>query len=201
MYHIFLQPFDAIDAIKKGSTRAFAIMLFLASGLGALAVTLMLQNSEMMTKGPMKWMPVFAELNTLQLFLVLLVGIYVGNIVRACFLHIVMKIFTDKGAYSDAFKISSTTAYIGSVYLLLIIILGAIPVAGLGLAVLGVLLTMITVMAVCLRGIATMYKTDVITASLAIGIIMFASMIALHMGVFGAKWELHMSNYEMMGEF
>lgn len=201
MYHIFLQPFSAVEAMKKGSTRAFAVMLFLASGLGALALTLILENSSM-TNSAMKWMPVFAELNTLQLFLIMLVGIYLANIIRAFLIHLVMKIFTDKGTYADAFKVISATAYVGSVYMLLVIILGAIPVAGLGLAVFGLLLTVVTTLAILLRGIATMYKTDILTTWLAVGLIAFASIIALHMGIWGAKGEMHMYRQQMMmGEF
>lgn len=201
MYHIFLQPFSAVEVMKKGSTRAFALMLFLASGLGALAVTLVFEGSQMMS-GPMKVMPILAELNTLQLFLLALVGIYVGNMIRAFLIHLVMKIFTDKGTYADAFKVVSATGYLVSVYLLLVIILGAIPVAGLGLAMFGFLLTVIVGLAVMLRGIATMYKTDIITTWLAIGLIAFASIVALHMGIWGAKGEIHMYRQQMMmGEF
>ncbi len=200
MYHIFLQPFSAVEAMKKGSTRTFAVMLFLASGLGALALTLILESSQM-TNSAMNAMPVLAELNALQLFLVMLVGIYVGNIIRAFLIHLVMKIFTDKGAYADAFKVVSATAYVGSVYILLVIILGAVPVAGLGLAVFGLLLTIVTTLAILLRGIATMYKTDILTTWLAIGLIVFASMMALHMGVWGAKGEMHMYSQEIMDQF
>ncbi len=200
MYHIFLQPFSAVEAMKKGSTRTFAVMLFLASGLGALALTLILESSQM-TNSAMNAMPVLAELNALQLFLVMLVGIYVGNIIRAFLIHLVMKIFTDKGAYVDAFKVVSATAYVGSVYILLVIILGAVPVAGLGLAVFGLLLTIVTTLAILLRGIATMYKADILTTWLAIGLIVFASMMALHMGVWGAKGEMHMYSQEIMDQF
>ncbi len=75
------------------------------------------------------------------------------------------------------------------------------PVAGLGLAVFGLLLTIVTTLAILLRGIATMYKTDILTTWLAIGLIVFASMMALHMGVWGAKGEMHMYSQEMMDQF
>ncbi len=192
MYHIFFQPFEAIDAIKKGSTRAFAVMCLVASALGALAITLVLESRPGWASWPTISFPVLAELSSVQLFLLLLVGIYVANLIRAFMLHLVMKIFTDKGAYSDAFKIVTTVTFIPAVYALILIILGAIPEVGLGLVAIGVVLTVLISISILLRAIATVYKTDIVTAAIAMFIIMVSMMVCLRFGHISAKGSFKM---------
>lgn len=192
MYHIFFQPFEAVDAIKKGSTRAFAVMCLVASALGALAITLVLESRPGWASWPTVSFPVLAELNTVQLFLLLLVAIYVGNLIRAFILNLVMKIFTDKGAYSEAFKIVTVVTFIPSVYMLILIILGAIPEIGLGLSVIGMALTMLITLSILLRAIASVYKTDIATAAIAMVIIMVSMMVCMKFGYIGAKGSFKM---------
>lgn len=186
MYHIFFQPFSAVDAIKKGSARGFALMLLVASSLAALAIVLFFNAASLTWMKEMTKALPWSSLNYVQYFVILLVAVYIANVVRAALLHLVLKIFTEKGEYLDAFKVSTVNCFLMSVYLLLATIVGAIPGIGLGLAVLVVAAGVLITISVSLKAISVLYKTDIITACIAVGAIMVAIMFAFHIGFFGA---------------
>ncbi|MCX6733378.1 MAG: hypothetical protein NTX63_01040, partial [Candidatus Peregrinibacteria bacterium] len=183
---MFFKPFEAVDMIKKGNEKAFALMLLVASALSSLAILLVCSNASFAwmntaMKG-FSWTP----WNYAQYFVVLLVGIYIANALRAALIHLVMRIFTEKGALLDAFKVSTVNCFLMSVYLLLAVILAAIPMVGLGLAVVVIMLGMLITISVSLKTLAVLYKTDIITSCIAIGIIMVTAVCAIHLGLLGA---------------
>lgn len=189
MYHIFFQPFSAVDAMKKGGAKAFALMLLVASSLASLAVVLFFNTASLTwMKEVTKALP-WSSLNYVQYFVILLVTVYLANVVRAALLHLVLKIFTEKGSYLDAFKVGTVNCFLMSVYLLLATIAGAIPVVGMGLAVMVVAAGMLITISVSLKAISVLYKTDIVTACIAVGAIMVAVMFALHIGFFATQMQ------------
>ncbi len=184
MYHIFFQPFEAVDIIKKGSKKAFVLMLLVASSLASLAITLFFTSSSLVwMKEITKSLP-WSSWNFAQYFVVLLVTIYLANIVRAMLIHLVMKIFTEKGEFADAFKVSTVNCFLMSVYLLLAVIASAIPVVGLGLSAMVLTVGMLITISVSLKALSVLYKTDIITSCIAIVAIMIALMCAVHLSLF-----------------
>jgi|GEM_PF-2761632 len=186
MYQMFFKPFEAVDMIKKGNERAFALMMLVASALASFAILLICSNL------PFTWMSnamagfVWTPLLYAQYFVILLVGIYLANALRAALIHLVMRIFTEKGALLDAFKVSTVNCFLMSVYLLLAAIAAAIPVIGIGLAVIILMLGMLITISISLKALSVLYKTDIITSVIAIGIIVVAVICALHLAFFGA---------------
>lgn len=194
MYHIFFQPFDTLNVLKKHSTRAFVLMLFVASLLTALSATLIVN---MMSVQPNfmahpVWSQI-ARLNLMHLFIIAAAVVFAGNFIRAFLLHLVMKFFTDKGAYVDALKIMAVAAFLPGVYILLIIILGAIPVVGLGLATIGTLFAVIVTLSITLRAISVAYKADLVTVCIGLGVLFIATMVALHVCMLSAFGTTRMS--------
>lgn len=201
MYHIFFQPFDAINAIKKHSVRAFVLMLFVGSLLMALSATLMVRlisNTPNLATSPI-WLSI-TQLNPIQLFIIMVAAIFASSIVKSFVLHVTMKLFTDKGAFVDALKIISVTTFLPGVYILLIIILGAIPVVGLGLAALGGFLAVMITITVALRALSVAYKTDLLTVIIGLGVMAVSAMIALHIvmvsafGISGMSFHRYATN-------
>lgn len=183
MYHIFFQPFEAVDIIKKGSKKAFVLMLLVASSLASLAITLLFTSSSLVwMKEVTKSLP-WSSWNFVQYFVILLVTIYLANILRAMLVHLVMKIFTEKGAFSDAFKVSTVNCFLMSVYLLLAVIATAIPAVGLGLAAIILAVGMLITISVSLKTLSVLYKTDIVTSCIAIFIIMVSLVCAVHLSL------------------
>lgn len=185
MYHIFFQPTDAVNVLKKHSNKAFVAMLFVSSLLVSLGVTILMQAMSGKMKIPAPMLSTGA-LNTLQLFIVLTAAVFAGSFLKAGLLHLIMKIFTDKGVFMDALKVIAITTFLPGIYLLLVIIISTIPFVGPGLAMLALLLGLITTVALGLRLIATVYKTDLMTGVIALGVMCVAGMIVLHVAFFSA---------------
>lgn len=186
MYQMFFQPFQAVDMIKKGSERAFVLMMLVASALSSLAILLLCSNASLTFMKEATKSFQWSMWNYLQYFVMFVVGIYLANAVRAVLIHLVMKIFTEKGTLLDAFKVSTVNCFLMSVYLLLAVIAAAIPVVGVALAgmilVVGILITV----SVSLKTLSVLYKTDIITACIGIGIIMVAAVCVMHLSLLAA---------------
>ena len=186
MYRMFFKPFEAVDMIKKGSERAFVLMMLAASALSSLAVMLAFYcASSLWAKDAMKGFQ-WSSWSYARYFIVLLVGIYIINTVRAALIHLVMRIFSEKGTLLDAFKVSTVNCFLMSVYLLLAIIVATIPMVGFGLAAMILMLGMLITVSVSLKALATLYKTDIITSLIAIGIIMVSVVCAVHFAFFAS---------------
>lgn len=191
MYHVFFQPFEANEVLKKGSTKSFAGMLVVASALATFAAWLFLTQMApswlvASTNTMMGALP-FGQWNALQGFMLLFVSVFLFNFVRGFVIYLVMHTFTEKGAFADGFKISVITCYLMSIYVLITVIVGAIPGVGLGLTLLVGLLGMLITFSVGIKGIATLFKTDIITAWVGISVIIIALIASLHLAFLGAK--------------
>ena len=183
---MFFRPFEAVDMVKKGSERAFVLMMLAASALSSFAVMLALFcASSLWAKDMMKGFQ-WSSWRYAQYFIVLLVGIYIANTVRAALIHLVMRIFSEKGTLLDAFKVSTVNCFLMSVYLLLAVIVAAIPMVGFGLAAMVLMLGMLITISVSLKALATLYKTDIITSCIAIVIIMVSGVCAVHFAFFAS---------------
>ncbi|MBP7898455.1 YIP1 family protein [Candidatus Gracilibacteria bacterium] len=186
MYHIFFQPNDTANVLKKHSTKEFSLLLFVASVLTAVSMTLLMRMMPSAMSMPLyNAMPFFASVSVLQLFLVSVVGVFVSNLVRTAVLHFVMRMFAEKGALVDAFKIVTVIAYLSAVYLLMILILSAVPFAGICLAAMASFFAFVIIVAVFLRGVVAVYKTDLLTTCVALGVLAAAMMLAMHVAFFG----------------
>lgn len=181
---MFFRPFEAVDIIKKGSERAFVLMMLAASALSSLAVMLaFFCASSIWAKDMMKGFQ-WSSWSYARYFIVLLVGIYIANTVRAALIHLVMRIFSEKGTLLDAFKVSTVNCFLMSAYLLLAVVIAAIPLVGMGLAVIVFTIGMLITVSVSLKALAVLYKTDIITSLIAVGIIMISVLCAVHLGLF-----------------
>lgn len=182
---MFFKPFEAVDMIKKGNEKAFALMMLVASALSSLAILLVCSNASFAwmtsTMKGFSWTP----WNYAQYFVVLLVGIYLANALRAALIHLVMRIFTEKGALLDAFKVSTVNCFLMSIYLLFAVVVAAIPMVGLGLAIIVLMVGMLITVSVSLKALAVLYKTDIITSCIAIGIIIVAAVCTMHISLLG----------------
>lgn len=178
MYKIVYRPFSAVEQLKKHATRDFVVMLLVSSMLmAALIAGLWSANSQwiegMQSSGFSLGIP--------GVFILAFVGMTAIHFARAFLLHIVMRIFTDKGNYEDALRVVAVSTFLASVYGLGIAALSLIPVTGVGLAIIAVMLAVLIVASVTIRGIAVSYKTDIITACVALVIIAVATMAAMHL--------------------
>lgn len=191
MYHVFFQPFEANDVLKKGSTKSFAGMLVVASALATFAAWLFLTQMApawlIASTNTMMGATPFGQWNALQGFILLFISVFLCNFVRGFLIYFVMHMFTEKGTFVDGFKVSVITCYLMSVYVLLTIIVGAIPGAGPGLVVLVGLLGMLITVSVGIKGIATLFKTDIITVWIGISIIIVSVVASVHVAFLGTK--------------
>lgn len=186
MYHIFFQPFDALNMMKKHTVRAYVLMLFIGSLLLALSVSLMfhvMSLNPVFATGPV-WSQAL-QFSLVQLFIIATAAIFAMSFVKAFAFHLVMKLFTDKGSFGDMLKIVATTTFLPGVYILFIIILGAIPFVGLALAALVGFLAVILVLTITLRALTAAYKTDLLTVIISFGVVAIAAMIAVHIAFVG----------------
>jgi hypothetical protein len=186
MYNVFFQPFEAAEAFKKGSNRSFGFLLLLGSALASLAL-LLLGNVSAFTWAKKMFEGIsFTPVTYVQYFLIFFVVAILGNLVRSFFLNLVMKIFTDKGSYLDALKVSAMHCFLISIYLLLAIIAGAIPSVGLGLAILVFGVGLIISISVAIRGLSILYKTDIVTVWVGFSVLAISAIIMVHAAFFVA---------------
>ncbi len=186
MYHIFFQPNDTANVLKKHSTKEFSLLLFVASVLTAVSMTLFVRM--MSDAGGMPFysvMPILAKVTAIQLFLVSVVCVFVGNLIRTAVLHFVMRMFAEKGALIDAFKVVTVVAYLSAVYLLMILVFSAVPFVGIFLAAAASFFAFVIIIAVFLRGVVAVYKTDLLTTCVALGVLVVGTILAMHVLFFG----------------
>lgn len=186
---MFFEPFKAVDSIKKGDTQSFAIMLFVACAVMAAAMVLLLQTSVFPEVTAItKTLPRSAG-NSIMYFAVLCFGLYVSSLIKAFFIHLVMKIFTDKGEFADAFKVTSANTYLMAGYMIVAMFIALIPVIGVPLGTLIFAIGCLITLAVTIKALAVLYKADIISTCIALGVLMMVAMMTFHLALFGSvKW-------------
>lgn len=186
---MFFEPFKAVDKIKKGDTQSFAIMLLVACAVMAAVMVLLLQTSAFPEVTAItKTLPRSVG-NSIMYFVALCIGLYVSSLIKAFFIHLVMKIFTDKGEFTDAFKVTSANTYLMAGYMIVAMLVALIPVIGVPLGTLIFAIGCLITLAVTIKALAILYKADIISTCIALGVLMMVAMMTFHLALFGSvKW-------------